>query len=104
MLKIINGTTIEYTKGDTFDLEVSSEDGFDEGSALSLVISKNEHTAAAVENRYSLNSEGVFLVTLSQSDKEKFSCGEYIYKLVLMGVNGTIYTQKSGDFVVKWGA
>lgn len=103
MLQIINGTNIEYTKGDTFDIEVSSADGFESGSTLSLVIAKNEHSAPIIERDFVLISSGIFPVTLSESDKEKLNIGDYIYKLTLKGANGTVYTQKSGDFIVKWG-
>lgn len=105
MLTIINNTDIEYTKDDTFEMTVTSDGGFAGGSQLVFVIAQGEESVPAVNQSYDLNSDGGFTVTLSAEDKARLPIKEsYIYKLVLKESDGTVITQKSGNFTVKWGA
>lgn len=104
MLRIINGTNISYTRGDTFDLRISSETGFNDGSTLRFTVAKNEDSGALILNEYSLGSDGAFRVTLNDKDKQTLGIGDYVYKLTVLTLSGIVVTQKSGDFAVKWGA
>lgn len=100
----INENTIEYTRGDTFELSVEAEEGFEAGSALRLVIAENEAVSPNLNNIYSLCSDGSFFVVFSEEDKRKLNIMPYIYKLTLISADGKITTRLSGDFIVKWGA
>lgn len=100
----INENTIEYTKGDTFELSVESESGFEDGSTLRFVIAENEAVSPNLDNIYSLCSDGMFIITFSEEDKRKLNIMPYIYKLTLINAGGRITTRLSGDFIVKWGA
>ena len=104
MLIITNGTNIEYTYGDTFEMTVTTEGGFDEGTQLTLVIAQGEQSEPLVSNRYDTDPDGGFTVRLSAEDKAKMPIGEYIYKLTVTDADGTVITHKSGYFTVKWGA
>ncbi len=97
-----NGEKITYTAGDTFLMEVSSDEGFDEGAQLKLQIAESETAPLIVDATFS-QINGGFAVTLSEREKEKLTLGNYIYKLVLVSIAGEIITQKSGDLIVKWG-
>lgn len=103
MLRIINGTNIEYTKDDTFSMGVSSKNELEEGSQLRFIVARSETSEPIIYNLYDL-VDGKFTVTLSNEDKEKLSINPYIYKLTLLSANGSVMTQKSGEFIVKWGA
>ena len=97
-----NGEKITYTAGDTFLIEVSSDEGFDEGAQLKLQIAESETAPLLVDATFN-QVNGSFDVALTSREKEKLTLGNYIYKLVLVNVSGEIITQKSGDFIVKWG-
>ena len=103
MLIIINGTDIEYTKDDTFELYVTTKNGFNDGTNLKFIISENENVTPLIENQTNV-LDGKFKVTLNAEEKAKLNLGDYIYKLVLISTDGKIITQKSGNFLVKWGA
>lgn len=98
-----NGDKITYTAGDTFLMEVSSDEGFEDGAQLKLQIAESETAPLLVDATFN-QVDGGFEVTLSDREKEKLTLGNYIYKLVLVSVAGEIITQKSGDLIVKWGA
>ena len=105
MLTIVNNTDIEYTKDDTFEMAVTSDGGFDEGTQLVFAIAQGEESVPAVNRCYDLNPDGGFTVRLLAEDKARLPIKEsYIYKLVLKEADGTVITQKSGYFTVKWGA
>lgn len=97
-----NGEKITYTAGDTFLMGVSSDDGFDEGAQLKLQIAENETAPLLIDATFT-QVDGGFNVTLTSSEKRRLTLGDYIYKLVLVSASGDILTQKSGDFIVKWG-
>ncbi len=102
MLKVLENN-ISYTKGDTFELKVSSKTGFSDGSHLRFTVSENEAGEPLVERSYSLSGDA-FLVTLTDEDKRRLEIGSYIYKISIVSVAGVIVTEASGDFLVKWGA
>ena len=103
MIKI-KDNTIEYTKGDTFDLIVDASSEFLEGDTLRLIIAESETAGPNIDNTYALSSDGVFILTFSEQDKKKLEIKPYVYKLILGDINNRIITQVSGDFLVKWGA
>lgn len=105
MVKIFqSGERIEYTQGDTFLIRISPEDGdvFPVGSTLEFVVAVESNKTPVIKNTYDL-TDGVFDVSFSNKDRE-VPYGNYLYKMVLSAVDGTIVTQKSGEFEVKWGA
>ena len=104
MITIICDTNIEYTKGDTFLLNVTSDNGFDANSQMDFIIAESETAVPIVNNTYNLNSENGFYITFSDADVGKFNYADYMYKLTLHTPEGDIITQKSGNFKVKWGA
>jgi len=104
MLRFINETDLHYPQGDTFIMAISSDDEFTDGSMLDLVISKNDKAEELIKKTFYL-ADNSFTVELSTADKKKLVIGEeYVYKLVLRGVDGTVFTQKSGFLKVEWGA
>lgn len=104
MLRIICGTDIEYTKGDTFKLNVSPKIEFESDSQLDFILSSSENSEPIISNAYQLNSDNEFTVRLSDDDISKLKYANYIYKLILHTPDGEILTQKSGKFKSKWGA
>ena len=105
MVKIFQkGERIEYTRGDTFLIRISPEDGevFPVGSTLEFIIADESSKTPVIKNTYDL-TDGAFDISFSNKDRE-IPEGEYVYKLVLRTVDGTIATQKSGEFIVIWGA
>ena len=42
MITIVCGTDIEYTKGDTFSLDITTSGGFDENSSLVFLMNRFE--------------------------------------------------------------
>lgn len=105
MVKILQESSmIEYTRGDTFLIRISPEDGdvFLDGSSLEFIVAEESSKKPIIQKVCDL-TEGAFDVCFSNKDRE-ISYGNYIYKMVLRTVDGTIVTQKSGDFVVIWGA
>lgn len=103
MLKIINGTNIEHTKGDTFRLEVAADYIFPEGEKLRFTVSRNEKNTPLIERTFDL-SNGIFVVTLDKETENLLALGDYIYKLTELSLSGSVVTQLSGEFRVKWGA
>lgn len=103
MLKILKNSDISYTKGDTFSLKVKAKNGFLEGSTLRLIIAESENKEPLIERTYQLSGD-VFNVNLTEMDKRKLELSSYIYKLSVISAEGAVITQKSGDFLVKWGA
>lgn len=99
---IINGANIRYTQGDTFKLTVSSRNGFNENSRLRFVVAEKEGREPIIDKTFDMNNDG-FVITLDAAEREKIRIRDYVYKLVLIAPDGTIITQKSGDFIVKWG-
>ena len=104
MTNIKCNSRIEYTKGDTFDLIVSADSIMDSGTQLRFVIAKDENSNPVVDNTYNLNSNGEFSLCFSEENKNAVQMGDYIYKIVLISAGGSIVTQQSGEFIVKWGA
>lgn len=104
MITIICNSNIEYTRGDTFSLNITTSEGFDENSQLDFIVAENENSVPLIDNTYDLNSENGFTVTLATKDIDKLNYTDYIYKLTLHTPEGDIITQKSGNFKVKWGA
>lgn len=105
MVKIYqDGRKITYTRGDTFLISISPEDGeiFPEGSTLELIIADEPTKAIIIDNTYDL-SDGTFTVEFTKKDTE-IAYGNYVYKMILRTVEGIVVTQKDGEFEVIWGA
>lgn len=105
MVKIFQkGEKIEYTQGDTFAISISPEDGdtFIDGSTLEFIVADESSKNPIIDISCDLIA-GIFNVSFSGKDRE-IPYGKYVYKMVLHAVNGTIVTQKSGEFEVIWGA
>ena len=103
MIKILNeGQTIEYTKGDTFELEVEADEAIP-NSTLKFTISTDETSLPIIDSQFSYTDDK-FEIILTSREKESLDVGNYIFKLSLTDSNGKIITYLSGDFIVKWGA
>lgn len=103
MIRIYNlGEKISYTKDDTFELEVNS-DNFEAGDTCLFVIAEDENAEPVIRASFAL-ANGSFTITLAESERDKLDLGNYIYKIVITSLSGEVITQKSGDFIVKWGA
>ena len=100
----IKDSTIEYTKGDTLRLTISAKTSFIEGSTLRFVIARDETSNHLIDTTVSLNADGCFVVELPKGERDKLEIDNYKYKCILISIDGIIITQKSGDFIVKWGA
>ena len=103
MLRIINGTNIEYTKGDTFRLEVAAEYPFPEGERMRFVLAQTEKGSPEIDRTFDLSGD-MFVITMDKETEASLELGDYIYKLIEISLSGSVVTQKSGDFRVKWGA
>ena len=100
--KIINNKLLIYSKGDTFILQVSNDEGFSEDATLQFTIANEEREAALIEKSFSLNEDGTFTVTLT-SEIKKLDYGEYVYKMVFTSQKEVI-TEHSGILKVRWSA
>ena len=102
MVAIYNdGEKITYTQGDTFELEINSNN-FEVGDKLIFVISENEDAEPTINSVFGLNGES-FVVKLTLEERNRLKRGWYIYKITIISADGTVATTKSGDFEVKWG-
>ena len=100
MVTVINNTDIIYTKGDTFRLFVtSSEDECTD--TLRFQVARNEEADIIINKTVSPVND-VYTVELNTEEKQSLDIGDYVYRVSF--VNQTdVVTQKSGNFVVKWG-
>lgn len=102
--QIQNSTNLSYPIGDTFAIKIEASSGsFSDGSTLELIIAPDKESEPVIDNTYSLTN-GVFNVNLSENDKKALTIGEYLYKLILKGTDGSVYTQTSGNLYVTWEA
>lgn len=103
MIRIHNfGEKISYTKGDTFELEVNG-DNFETGDTCLFIVAEDENAEPVVKSTFKL-TDGSFEIKFTESERGKLDLGNYIYKIVITAISGDVITQKSGDFIVKWGA
>ncbi len=104
MLNIIDfGRSIKYTKGDTFELLVSTDGTYGDGTVLELQIAENENSDILI-NHAEVMKRNAFVVRFSEEEKEKLELGDYIYRLRVLQPEGGIQTQLSGEFSVVWGS
>ena len=96
------GDNIAYTKGDSFYLEVLSDEGFEEDDVLEFTISPSEKSGYTVFKEVPL-SDGRFCITFTQEEINKLSINDYIYKISVVSALSGRVTHKSGQFTVKWG-
>lgn len=104
MTDIIYDSRIEYTKDDTFELTVFADNEIDAGTKLRFIIAKSETQEPIIDILYEMNNQAEFGIFFSEDEKKKILIGDYLYKMILIGVDGSVITQLSGDFIVKWGA
>lgn len=97
-----DGELITYTAGDTFSVDVSATDEFEQGSKLNFQVAENEQAESVIDKIFDL-TEGGFEIVLSKEETGMLSIGNYIYKIVILDLNGKITTRKSGELTVKWG-
>ena len=97
------GENITYTAGDTFELDITTAGGFEQGTTLNFQIAQNEQSESVINKLFDLKS-GCFEVVLSGEETEKLAIGNYIFKLTVIDSGGKISTEKSGELTVKWGA
>ena len=103
MITIYNfGEKIAYTKGDTFELEVNG-DNFETGDTCLFVVAEYENAEPVISSTFEMIGES-FKIALSEQERKRLELGSYIYKIVISSIRGEVLTQKSGDFIVKWGA
>lgn len=102
MITIVAGKNIIWSVEDTFDMPVSSEMGFEEGAKLRFDISQGEDIAPIISKTYSLSGD-VFNVVLQEEERKSLKIGDYIYRIIILSTSGSVITEQSGDFTVKWG-
>lgn len=96
------GDNIAYTKGDSFYMEVTCDDGFADSDILEFCIAPSEKAGNVIFKEIPV-SDGKFIITLSDDEISGLSINDYVYKLSLVSVIGGRVTHKSGQFTVKWG-
>lgn len=101
MLTVINNTDIEYTHGDSFNLNVSSDIGIPGGAILRMQINTDEETNI-INTTFSQGENG-FDIELTADQRSLLPVGNYIYRLSVVD-GADIVTEKSGNLKVKWGA
>ena len=97
-----DGEHITYTAGDTFSLDVSATDEFEQGAKLNFQVAENEQAVSVINKMFDL-TYGCFEITLSKEEAQKLPIGNYIYKITIIDLSGNITTRKSGELTVKWG-
>lgn len=104
MIKIFSdGEKISCSTEDTFLLTVESESGFEADVTLKFQVAENEESQMLVDKIFT-PSGTLFKIELTKEEKQKLSLGEYVYRIILLGPDGSVITQKSGELEVKWGA
>lgn len=97
-----DGEHITYTAGDTFSVDVSATDEFEQGTKLNFQVAKNEQAESVINKMFDLTVGG-FEIVLSKEETEMIPIGNYIYKIAILDLSGKITTRKSGELIVKWG-
>lgn len=100
--KIKDNRKIIYTKGDSFVLPVSNDEGFFEGTTLEIKIAKEERETILINKKFNLNDDGTFTIALT-SEIKKLDYGEYVYKMIFT-FNNEVITAHSGCLEVRWSA
>ena len=81
-------------------MQICSE--FEQGSKLNFQVAENEQAESVINKIFDLTEDG-FEIVLSKEETEMLPIGNYIYKIVILDLNGKITTRKSGELTVKWG-
>ena len=97
-----DGDHITYTAGDTFSVDVSATDEFEQGTKLNFQVAKNEQDESVIDKMFDLTGDS-FEIILSEEETKTLPIGDYIYKIAIIDLNGKITTRKSGELTVKWG-
>lgn len=103
MLTVIANKNIVWSVSDTFSLPITDVNGFSEGDTLIFQVATNTSAMPIINNSYSL-VDGRFMIELSVSDRAKLPIGEYIYRIIVNSIDGSITTESSGEFKAVWGA
>lgn len=94
---------IDYTKGDTFELEITADE-VEPGSRARLQISTTGDTDTIIfEKLYACGDVGCTIV-MDDDDIEKLRLGAYEYRISFITPAGKISTAMNGRLNVKWGA
>ena len=101
---MIAGTTIEYSINDTIETNAAFDIPPAEGSTLRFIIAKGITAEPTISKTFAMNADGAFTIKLTQSERNKLAIGNYIYKMIVIGIDGSIKTRISGDFIVTWHA
>ena len=102
MVTIINGCDISYTRGDTFEVNLTLTNQTQNPTSVRFQIAQNDNDDIIINKSYNV-SENAATITLEAVDKEKLTNGDYIYRMSVIGDDNSVITQLSGNFKVKWG-
>lgn len=107
MIKVINDSTISYTKNDTFNWTLPIV-GAEEDSQIVFIIAEKDTDDSEdnyiVNNSYPVYNANSVTLILMQEDRSKLLIGDYYYKMIYVRPTGERTTIQSGQFNVKWGA
>ena len=101
MTTIINKTDIEFSQGNTLDLQAVPQNPAPD-MTLKFQIANNEENEPVFEEVYSITEEERFNITDTDGKIAELPVGHYIYRMIVYSGN-RIETQQSGIFDVKWG-
>lgn len=102
-MTVYSGDNLEYTKGDSFFVEVLCDEGFEDGDVLEFSISPSEKSANIIHKKIPL-SDGKFYISLTGDEIGRLAISGYVYKISIVSALSGRITHKSGEFLVKWGA
>ena len=95
---------IEYSIGDTLKSAIKFVTNLENDSIMRFVISNNDTSYPIIDKTFLMDNNGIFTVELTPSERKKLTLGQYVYKIIINGVDGSIKTRQSGYFRVIWGA
>ena len=96
---------IEYTKGDTFEFNLTSTDYIPEGSCMRLQISLDGYTDDVIIEKSIPVKDNTFVVLLDEQHTDLLKIHRvYQYRFTFYDVSGRKITTISGNLIIKWGA
>lgn len=94
---------IDYTKGDTFELEITADE-VEPGSSARLQISTTGDTDTIIFEKLYYCSDAGCIIVMDDDDINKLKLGVYEYRISFITPTGKISTAMNGRLNVKWGA
>lgn len=99
------GLDIEYSKGDTFEFNLETEEAVPAGSYFLFQVSPNgDVNDIIIEKKFEVLNN-IFQISLPEKELLLLNIGEsYLYRFIFHDIETKKTTTISGNLIVKWGA